>query len=53
MVLTADKNGVSICTPPMEVYIKNSQTIQYLLYLDNVEIVQSMCETPFIEAVRT
>ena len=53
MVLTADKNGVSICTPPMEVYIKNSQTIQYVLYLENVEIVQSMCETPFSDTVRT
>lgn len=49
MASTADKNELTISTPPMEVYTSGSQTIQYILYLDNVEIIQSMCETPFTQ----
>lgn len=49
MVLTADKNGITISTPPMEIYLKGSQAIQYILYLDNIDIIQSMCESPFSE----
>lgn len=51
MVFIADKNQVTITTPPMEVYTKGSQTIQYILYLDNMDVIQSMCETPFSEVV--
>ena len=53
MVATADKYKLTICTPPMEIDLNNSQTIQYILYLDNLDVIQSMCESPFTDIYKT
>ena len=47
MVSTAEKKNITISTPPMEIYTANSHTIRYILYLDNIHIIHSLCESPF------
>lgn len=47
MVSTAEKRGISITAPPMEIVEENASTIQYILFLSNLEVVHSMCDSPF------
>lgn len=47
MVSTAEKRGLSITAPPMEIVEENTSTIQYILFLSNLEVVHSMCDSPF------
>lgn len=47
MVSTAEKRGISITAPPMEIVEENTSTIQYILFLSNLEVVHSMCDSPF------
>lgn len=46
MVSTANAWKIKIATPPMEYFVAGSPTIQYLLYLENANVFQSMCEVP-------
>ena len=46
-VSTAEKRGISITAPPMEIVEENTSTIQYILFLSNLEVVHSMCDSPF------
>ena len=47
MVSTAEKWGISISAPPMEIFEDHTSTIQYILFLSNIEVVHSMCDSPF------
>lgn len=47
MVSTAEKRGISITAPPMEIVEENASVIQYILFLSNLEVVHSMCDSPF------
>ena len=47
MVATAQGKKIEIVTPPMEVYVSHSPRIQYIIYLNNTDVIHSMCDTPF------
>ena len=47
MVTTAQTRNIEISSPPMEVVEKYASTIRYILYLDNIDVIHTMCDSPF------